>query len=99
MADASAKERGTRKERQGFVVSKSGDKTVVVRVERRKRHERYGKVMWCSKKFHAHDENNTAKVGDCVRIVETRPLSRMKRWRVIGIVAIGGNQEKAGATA
>jgi small subunit ribosomal protein S17 len=97
MAEAQDKERGTRKERLGAVVSKSGNKTVVVEVERRKRHEQYNKVIRQSKKFHAHDEANTAKVGDQVRIVETRPLSRLKRWRVIEIVAAGRGKEQVGA--
>jgi len=97
MAEVQDEERGTRKERSGVVVSKSGDKTVVVEVERRKRHEQYDKVIRQSKKFHAHDEANTAKVGDQVRIVETRPLSRLKRWRVIGIVAAGTGKEQAGS--
>ena len=79
--------RGTRKERQGTVTSKSGDKTVVVKVEWRKRHAQYGKVMRRFQKFHAHDEENAAKVGDVVTIVEARPLSRLKRWRVIKVVA------------
>ena len=96
MADAGARERGTRKERQGTVVSKSGNKTVVVLVERRKRHEQYGKVIGLSKKFHAHDENNTAKEGDRVLIVEVRPLSRMKRWRVVEIIAAGKGVEQVG---
>jgi len=97
MAEVQDKERGTRKERLGVVVSKSGNKTVVVKVERRKRHEQYDKVIRQSKKFHAHDEANTAKAGDQVRIVETRPLSRLKRWRVVEIVAAGGSEAQAGA--
>ena len=96
MVEAVAKERGARKERRGVVVSKSGNKTVVVRVERRKRHEQYGKVIRQFKKFHAHDEDNTAKVGDTVRIVEVRPLSRMKRWRVVEITAAGEGKEQVG---
>jgi small subunit ribosomal protein S17 len=96
MADAGVRERGTRKERQGTVVSKSGNKTVVVLVERRKRHGQYGKVMKLFKKFHAHDENNTAKEGDHVLIVESRPLSRMKRWRVVKIIAASKAQEQVG---
>jgi small subunit ribosomal protein S17 len=97
MAEVQGQQRGTRKERLGVVVSKSGNKTVVVEVERRKRHEQYDKVIRQSKKFHVHDEANTAKVGDQVRIVETRPLSRLKRWRVVEIVAAGRAREPAGA--
>ena len=66
----------------GHVVSDKMDKTVVVRVERLVRHARYGKVLRRSKKYKAHDEGNTCRVGDLVRIVESRPLSREKRWRV-----------------
>ena len=75
--------RGRRKVRKGLVVSKSGDKSVVVRGETRERHPIYGKVVRTFKKYHAHDEENTAKVGDEVTIVETRPLSATKRWRVV----------------
>ena len=85
MSDAVVETRGNRKERQGAVISKSGQKTVVVRVERRKRHETYGKVVSLYSKYHAHDESDAAKVGDVVRIVETRPMSRLKRWRVVEI--------------
>ena len=73
-------------ERQGTVVSAAADKTIVVRVDVVKMHPRYKKVIRRSTKFHAHDERNEAKVGDIVRIVETRPLSRMKRWRLQEIV-------------
>ena len=73
--------RGRRQERQGKVVSASADKTIVVRVDVAKVHPMYKKVIKRSTRFHAHDEENQAKVGDIVRIVETRPLSRMKRWR------------------
>ena len=75
--------RGRRKVRKGLVVSKSGDKSVVVRGETRERHPIYGKVVRTFKKYHAHDEENTAKVGDEVTIVETRPLSATKRWRIV----------------
>ena len=67
------------------MVSKSGDKTIVVQVERRFRHPLYGKELREFRKFHAHDEENGAKVGDKVRIVECRPMSRMKRWRLVEI--------------
>jgi small subunit ribosomal protein S17 len=74
--------RGRRQERQGTVVSSAADKTIVVRVDVVKAHPRYKKVIRRSTKLHAHDERNAAKVGDLVRIVETRPLSRLKRWRL-----------------
>lgn len=76
-------ERGKRKIRKGVVISKSGSKSVVVRHERRERHPLYGKVVRAFKKFHAHDESDALKVGDQVTIMETRPLSATKRWRVV----------------
>jgi len=79
-------ERGTRKVRVGVVVSDRRDKTVTVEVRDTKRHPRYGKTIPARTKFHAHDENNDANVGDTVRIVETRPLSKSKRWRVAEVV-------------
>jgi small subunit ribosomal protein S17 len=79
-------ERNRRKSRVGTVVSDKMDKTVVVSVERRFPHPLYGKQMTRSKKFHAHDENNDYHVGDVVRIVETRPLSKLKRWRVAEVI-------------
>jgi small subunit ribosomal protein S17 len=79
-------ERGRRQERQGKVVSAAADKTIVVRVDVVKLHPRYKKVVKRSTRLHAHDEENQAKLGDVVRIVETRPLSRMKRWRLQEIV-------------
>jgi len=79
-------ERGRRQERQGIVVSDAMDKTIVVKVDTIKAHRKYGKVVRRSAKFHAHDEGNEAKVGDVVRIVETRPLSATKRWRLAEIV-------------
>ena len=82
MAETTEK-RGRRKVRKGTVVSKSGDKSVVVQGETRERHPIYGKVVRRFKKYHAHDEANTAKVGDEVTIVETRPLSATKRWRIV----------------
>ncbi|HWQ23655.1 MAG TPA: 30S ribosomal protein S17 [Gaiellaceae bacterium] len=78
--------RGRRQERQGTVVSASADKTIVVRVDTVKAHPVYKKVIRRSTKLHAHDEHNRAKVGDIVRVVETRPLSRLKRWRLSEIV-------------
>jgi small subunit ribosomal protein S17 len=79
-------ERSRRKVRQGTVVSDRMDKTVVVAVERRTAHPLYGKMITRTKKYHAHDEENDARTGDTVRIVETRPLSRTKRWRVSEIL-------------
>jgi small subunit ribosomal protein S17 len=79
-------ERGRRQERQGTVVSAAADKTIVVRVDVVKLHPRYKKVVKRSTRLHAHDEGNEAKLGDVVRLVETRPLSRMKRWRLQEIV-------------
>ncbi len=78
--------RGTRKVRTGVVVSDKMQKTVVVRIDRRVAHARYGKMVTMSKHIKAHDEENAAKTGDKVRIMETRPLSRDKRWRVVEIV-------------
>lgn len=78
--------RGRRQERQGVVVSDAADKTIVVRVDVVKVHPRYKKVIKRSTRFHAHDEENQAKLGDVVRIIETRPLSRLKRWRLQEIV-------------
>jgi small subunit ribosomal protein S17 len=79
-------ERGRRQERQGTVVSAASDKTIVVRVDTVKVHPRYKKVIKRSTRLHAHDEENQAKLGDVVRIIETRPLSRMKRWRLQEVV-------------
>ena len=79
-------ERGRRQERRGVVVSSAMDKTIVVKVDTIKAHPRYKKVVRRSVKFHAHDEQNVAKVGDTVRIVETRPLSKLKNWRLAEVV-------------
>jgi small subunit ribosomal protein S17 len=79
-------ERGRRQERQGRVVSANADKTIVVRVDVVKLHPRYKKVVRRSTHLHVHDEENQAKLGDVVRVVETRPLSRLKRWRLQEIV-------------
>ena len=81
-----SEERNSRKVRQGIVVSTAGEKTIVVKVTDRKPHPIYGKMITSSKKFHAHDENNEAGVGDVVRIMETRPLSKTKRWRLVNII-------------
>jgi small subunit ribosomal protein S17 len=80
--------RGRRKERRGVVVSDAMDKTVVVRVDILKPHPKYKKMMRRSVRLHCHDEQNQAKLGDTVRVVETRPLSKTKRWRVAEIVEV-----------
>ncbi len=79
-------ERRFRKSRIGIVSSDKMDKTITVTVLRRLKHPIYGKFVKKSKKFHAHDEENTAGVGDTVRIMETRPLSKTKRWRLVEII-------------
>jgi small subunit ribosomal protein S17 len=79
-------DRGRTVERRGVVVSSAMDKTIVVRVETLKAHPRYKKIIRRSTKFHAHDERNEANVGDVVRIVEARPLSKTKRWRLAEVV-------------
>jgi small subunit ribosomal protein S17 len=79
-------DRGRRQERRGVVVSDAMDKTIVVKVDTIRSHPRYKKVIRRSTKFHAHDEQNSAKVGDVVRIVESRPLSATKNWRLVEIV-------------
>ena len=78
--------RGNRKERVGEVVSNKMTKTIVVRVERRFPHPKYKKIVTSYKKFYAHDEKNEAKIGDRVRIEETRPLSKTKCWRLVEVV-------------
>src|ERR1700733_5113206 len=77
---------GKRKQRVGEVVSNKMSKTIVVRVERRFPHAQYKKIVTAYKKFYAHDEKNEAKVGDRVRIEETRPLSKTKCWRLVEVV-------------
>ena len=81
-----APERNTRKVRQGLVVSATNDKTIAVAIERRTTHGLYGKTIKRTSKLYAHDEANEAGVGDTVRVVETRPLSKTKRWRLDEIV-------------
>lgn len=78
--------RGRRKVRTGLVISDKMEKTVVVAIERRMPHPQYGKMMTRTKTVKAHDEANEAKQGDTVRVMETRPLSKTKRWRVVEIV-------------
>lgn len=79
-------ERGQRKVRTGVVVSDAMDKTVVVKVEQTMRHPLYGKIHRRNTKLYAHDDDNSAKIGDRVRVVETRPLSKSKRWRVVEVL-------------
>lgn len=86
MTNQTATERNARKSRTGLVVSDKMEKTVVVAIERRVPHPVYGKMVTRTKRLKAHDEENSAKVGDTVRIVETRPLSKDKRWRVVEIL-------------
>lgn len=76
-------ERGSRKIRTGVVLSNKMDKTVVVELERTLRHPKYGKVITRREKVYAHDDANTLKIGDEVKVEETRPLSKLKRWRVV----------------
>ena len=78
--------RNARKVRTGLVVSRSGDKTVTVKINYRKHHPKYGKMMTVSKKLHVHDENNECGVGDTIRVMEPRPLPKTKRWRLVEIV-------------
>jgi small subunit ribosomal protein S17 len=85
MVELGTKERGNRKQRSGIVVSRSGDKSIVVKVETRKPHPLYGKIVRQAKKFHAHDEANEANVGDRVVITESRPMSKLKRWRLVDV--------------
>jgi small subunit ribosomal protein S17 len=84
--EGGAIERSSRKTRVGMVVSDKMAKTVVVSIERRVQHPVYGKMVRRTKKLKAHDEQNEAKTGDTVRIMETRPLSKDKRWRVVEII-------------
>ncbi len=88
-----------RKEREGQVLSAKMTKTIVVRVERRFRHPRYKKVVRAYRKFYAHDEKCEAREGDRVRIQETRPLSKLKRWRLVQVVSRGVGEAAAVAPA
>jgi small subunit ribosomal protein S17 len=81
-----SEQRKQRKVRQGVVVSAGADKTCVVEIRERKPHPIYGKMMTRTRKFHAHDEANSAGVGDTVTIMETRPQSKLKRWRLLDII-------------
>ena len=89
--------RGTRKQRIGEVVSNKMAKTIVVQIERRFPHARYKKVVTAYSKFYAHDEKAEAKVGDKVRIEETRPLSKLKRWRLVAVVEKSSGVERVAA--
>ena len=86
MADEASTQRKRRKIREGTVVSTKMDKTVVVAVIERVRHPRYQKTLQRTKKLYAHDDANDAREGDRVRVMETRPLSKLKRWRVIEVL-------------
>jgi len=80
------KQRGHRKKREGIVLQSKMDKTIVVKVTRQKQHPRYKKYIRVSKKYYAHDEKNEAKIGDKVRIIESRPMSKLKRWRLFEVL-------------
>ena len=84
--DVKKETRGLRKTRVGEVISDAQDKTIIVRVDQRTAHKVYKKIITRSKKYHVHDENGDAKVGDTVKIAETRPLSKLKRWRLVEVV-------------
>jgi small subunit ribosomal protein S17 len=86
MTDTPTGRPNPRKEREGLVVSAKMDKTLVVAVVDRVRHRRYGKTLQKTRKFYAHDETNDAREGDRVRIAETRPMSRSKRWRLVEVL-------------
>jgi len=92
-----AEKRGNRKERVGDVISNKMAKTIVVRVQRRFPHPQFKKVVTAYKKFYAHDEKAEAKVGDIVRIEETRPLSKLKRWRLVAVVEKSSGVERVTA--
>jgi small subunit ribosomal protein S17 len=86
LAPVHAAVEGSRRERQGIVVSDKAEKTIVVRIDTARRHRRYEKIVRSSSTLHAHDENNDAHEGDIVRVVESRPLSRTKRWRLVDVL-------------
>ncbi len=86
MAELETEQRGYRKARRGYVVSDKMDKTIVVAITTRVRHPLYGKIVKRTTKLKAHDEENACGIGDTVRVMETRPLSRDKRWRLVEIV-------------
>jgi small subunit ribosomal protein S17 len=86
LAPVHAPTEGTRKVRQGVVVSDKADKTITVRIDVARRHRRYEKIVRSSSTLHAHDENNEANEGDVVRVIESRPLSRLKRWKLVDVL-------------
>jgi small subunit ribosomal protein S17 len=86
LAPVHAQTEGVRKVRQGIVVSDKADKTITVRIDTARRHRRYEKIVRSSSTLHAHDENNDAHEGDTVRVIESRPLSRSKRWRLVDVL-------------
>ncbi|MHB1807892.1 MAG: 30S ribosomal protein S17 [Solirubrobacteraceae bacterium] len=86
MPPVHAAKRGAPKERQGVVVSSKADKTITVRIDVARQHRRYEKIVRSSNTLHAHDEGNEANEGDVVRVVESRPLSRTKRWRLLDVL-------------
>lgn len=86
MSTESTESRNSRKARVGLVVSNKMDKTIVVKLERRLRHPLYGKTVSASSKLYAHDVNNEAGIGDTVRVMETRPISKQKRWRLVEVI-------------
>ena len=79
-------ERGNRKVRVGVVLTDKSDKTRVVKISRKIRHSLYGKVLKRSSKFHVHDEKNESKIGDEIKIVETKPVSKLKKWRMVEVL-------------
>jgi small subunit ribosomal protein S17 len=87
--------RKIRKSRKGVVISRSGNKSIVVQAERRRVHPKYGKVIREFKKFHAHDELNVAQVGDQVEIAECRPISRLKHWRLVAVTQAAKGAQQA----
>ncbi|MFO1514147.1 MAG: 30S ribosomal protein S17 [Verrucomicrobiota bacterium] len=95
--NSTVEKRGTRKERVGDVISNKMAKTIVVRVQRRFPHPQFKKVVTAYTKFYAHDEKAEAKVGDIVRIEETRPLSKLKRWRLVAVVEKSSGVERVAA--
>jgi small subunit ribosomal protein S17 len=95
--NSTAEKRGTRKERVGDVISNKMAKTIVVRVQRRFPHPQFKKVVTAYSKLYAHDEKAEAKVGDVVRIEETRPLSKLKRWRLVAVVEKSSGVERVTA--
>jgi small subunit ribosomal protein S17 len=86
LAPVHAQTEGVRKVRQGIVVSDKADKTITVRIDTARRHRRYEKIVRSSSTLHAHDENNDAHEGDTVRVIESRPLSRSKRWKLVDVL-------------